>query len=188
MADGAAKSTRLTQREFLEWEESQPLKYELIGGFVRGMAGGTLGHNTIKLNIALALRTKLRGSKCRPYDSDTKVLVAEGQVFYPDITVDCGEMAANATYAQVPTVVLEVLSPSTRTSDFEEKLPAYQALPSVMQIVFVETRRMHLYVWTRGEDGWVENEVARPTTPLTLPTLGIELTLAEVYEDAPFGD
>jgi hypothetical protein len=54
--------------------------------------------------------------------------------------------------------------------------------------VFVETRRMHLYVWTRGEDGWVESEVARPTTPLTLAALGVELTLAEVYEDAPFSD
>jgi Uma2 family endonuclease len=184
MADTAPLSSRMTLREFLEWEERQPAKYEFIGGFVRAMAGGTQAHNLIKGNIFAALHARLHGKPCRPYDSDMKLLAGEGQSYYPDVSVDCGPVLANATSASQPTLVFEVLSPSTRDSDFAEKLPAYQATPSIQQVVFAETGRMHLYVWTRGEDGaWVESEVARPDQTLKLALIGGELDLQTIYRD-----
>ncbi len=182
MADTAALASRMTLREFLDWEERQPCKYELIGGFVRAMASATQGHNIIKVNIISMLRAKWRGGSCRPCDSDTKV-VANAQSCYPAVTVDCGPLLANATAASEPKIVLEVLSPSTRDSVFAEKLPAYQPA-ATLQIVFAAPGRMHLYVRNRRLDGArVESEVARPDQPLALPSIAAELALTAIYED-----
>lgn len=173
----------MTLREFLEWEERQPGKYEFIGGLVRAMAGGTQRHSIIKVSVISALRAKLRGSPCRPCDCDTKV-IADGHSFYPDVSVDCGPLIANATAASAPRVVIEILSPSTRDSDFAEKLPAYQATPSIRQIIFAEPERMHLYVWSRDGDGaWVQSEITQPGQPLALPSIAAELALTNIYED-----
>ena len=186
MADTATKSKRLTVRQFLEWEERQPEKYELLDGLVRMMAGGTKDHAAIAGNILAALRGKLRGSPCRPFNSDIKVLTAGAQSYYPDVTVDCGQQDGSATQASRPTVVFEVFSPSTRKDDLTLKLPNYQATPSIQQIVYVETDRMHLMVWRRTEDGWEETEIAHPEEPLTIEPVGVSLALAEIYEDATF--
>ena len=186
MADTASTSKRLTVRQFLEWEERQPEKYELLDGLVRMMAGGTKDHSVIATNIVAALHGKLRGSPCRPFNSDIKVLTAGGQSYYPDVTVDCGARDGAATQATRPTVVFEVFSPSTRKDDLKIKRPNYQATPSIQQIVYVETERMHLMVWRRTEDGWEESEIAHPEEPLAIDALNVSLTLADIYEDATF--
>jgi Uma2 family endonuclease len=186
MADAAHLPKRLTVREFLEWEERQPQRYELIDGLVRMMAGGTKDHGTIKLNIASLLRTRLRGGPCRAFDSDLKVRTAGGQVCYPDVTVDCGRQDGAATEASQPTVIFEVLSKSTRETDLNDKLPKYQATPSIRQIVYVEPDRMHLMVWRRTDDGWEEDEVVHPEAHLELTPLHIDLLLKDFYEDVSF--
>ncbi|KAF0176349.1 MAG: hypothetical protein FD124_3067 [Alphaproteobacteria bacterium] len=186
MADTASPSKRLTVRQFLEWEERQPHKYELLDGLVRMMTGGTQDHGEIAGNIFAALHGKLRGKPCRPCNSDIKVLTAGAQSYYPDVSIDCGPRDGEATQASRPTVIFEVFSKSTRQSDLETKLPNYQATPSIAQIVYVETDRMHLMVWRRGEDGWEESEIAHPEEPLVIETVGVSLTLAEIYEDATF--
>lgn len=186
MADTASPSKRLTVRQFLEWEERQPHKYELLDGLVRMMTGGTQDHAAIAVNIIVALRDRLRGKPCRPCNSDVKVLTAGGQSYYPDATIDCGPRDGRATQASRPTVVFEVLSPSTRDSDLKVKLQHYQATPSIAQIVYVETDRMHLMVWRRGADGWEETEIVHPEEPLVIEPVGLALTMAEIYEDATF--
>lgn len=81
----------LTLDAFLEWEERQTERYELVGGIVRMMAGGTEDHDRIGLNIAAALRTRLRGTPCYAHGSNLKVLSREaGASMYPDVFVRCG--------------------------------------------------------------------------------------------------
>jgi Uma2 family endonuclease len=183
MADTASRSNHLTLREFLEWEERQPRKYELLDGLVKMMTGGTLGHNHIALNIPSRLKEKLRSGPCRPENSDTKVVAAHGQSFYPDCTVDCGPFDPLATQAAEPTIVFEVLSPSTRDDDLSIKLPSYQATPSIRQIVYVEPNRVHLLVWERTAEGWIESEIVHPEASLQLAVGDATLTMAEIYED-----
>ena len=187
MADTASSpSKRLSVREFLEWEERQPRKYELINGLVRMMAGGSRAHNTIKLNILSALRERLRGKPCRPFDSDTKVLTSEGQSYYPDATIDCGTGSDDLTQAVKPTVVFEVLSPSTRRFDLDDKLPRYQATPSIREIVYVASDLMHLMIWRRTAEGWIEDEVVHPEAALELQSMDVRVALSEIYEDVAF--
>src|SRR5215469_14769650 len=74
--------------EFLAWERDQPEQYEYAGGRVTMMTGGSAAHVTIALNLTIALRQALRGTGCRPFGSDMKV-IANGSVRYPDVSVTC---------------------------------------------------------------------------------------------------
>ena len=74
--------------EFLAWEREQPERYEYAGGIVTMMTGGSAAHVTIAMNLAFALRHALRGTGCRPFGSDTKV-IANDSARYPDMSVIC---------------------------------------------------------------------------------------------------
>jgi hypothetical protein len=74
--------------EFLAWEREQPERYEYAGGVVTMMTGGSAAHVTIALNLAMALRQALRGTGCRPFGSDMKV-IANDTARYPDVSVTC---------------------------------------------------------------------------------------------------
>ena len=80
---------RWTWEEYLEWEERQPLKYELVDGQVRAMAGGTTEHDAICNNLRFELRNRLQGKPCRQRGPDIKVRAGENSR-YPDALVDCG--------------------------------------------------------------------------------------------------
>jgi Uma2 family endonuclease len=184
MADGARTHKRLTLREFLEWEERQPAKYELLDGLVKMMAGGSSAHNRIAGNVFAALKTALRGKPCQPWGSDQKLVAANGQSFYPDVQIDCGPFVAAATQSSEPRIVFEVLSPSTREDDFKIKLPAYQATPGIRQIVYIEPSRCHVMIWSRTPDGWVEDERVHPESAVPLDGFAFALPLSEIYDGA----
>ena len=108
---------RLTIDEFFAWQEKQPARYELVDGFPpRMMAGAKNVHDDIVVNVLAELRNQLRGSRCRPFTSDGSVETKPGQIRRPDIGVDCGRRDPNAMKADLPRVVVEVLSPTREIS------------------------------------------------------------------------
>lgn len=189
MADSARLPTNpvrpKTLTDFLVWEEAQADKHEFRAGQIRMMTGGTQRHNAIAGNIFTALRAKLGNGPCRAYIMNARVALKETEAgYYPDVVVDCGPYVGNALATSEPTVVFEVLSPSTRAGDFAEKVPDYRDTESMRQIVLVEPDERKLYVWTRTEKGWRQSEPGPATTVLDFPSLGIALTLDEIYEGA----
>ncbi|GIK50841.1 MAG: Uma2 family endonuclease [Hyphomonadaceae bacterium] len=185
MADTARLHRRpTTLDEFLVWEESQPDKHEFRNGQIRMMTGGTLRNETIAGNIFAALRAKLKGAPCRAYMNNARVALREANAgYYPGVVVDCGPYAANALAVSKPTIVFEVLSESTRNSDFSEKVPDYRDTESIVQIVLVEPDEQKLHVWTKSGETWRQTEIAGARA-LELPSLNVALALEEIYEDA----
>lgn len=183
-----ADTVRLHRRpttldEFLEWEEAQTDKHEFRNGQIRMMTGGTQRHNLIATNILVALRAKLGKGPCRPYSMNARVALRETEAgYYPDVLVDCGPYVANALASSAPTVVFEVLSPSTRNADFSEKVPDYRDTETVVQIVLVEPEEQKLHVWTKTSKSWRQSEIDAGKGRLSLPSLDVELTFAEIYE------
>ncbi|MBY0562909.1 MAG: Uma2 family endonuclease [Hyphomonadaceae bacterium] len=174
-----------TLADFLVWEEAQADKHEFRNGQITMMTGGTQRHNLIAGNIFSALNAKLRGGPCRPYVMNGRVALEETEAgYYPDVVVDCGPYVGNALATSEPTVVFEVLSPTTRTKDFAEKVPDYRDTESMRQIVLVEPDERKLYVWKRTETGWRQSELGAASATLELPSLNIALTLDEIYEGA----
>jgi Uma2 family endonuclease len=175
----------MTLAEFLAWEERQELRYEFDGVRLIAMTGGTVGHATIQANLAAALIPRLRGMPCRFYGSDLKFLTAEGTVRYPDGMVVCTPVDRKAKLVENPTVVFEVLSPSTTDTDRIEKAREYEATPSVRRYVMLEQDSVAAVVYARGADAWT-HEILIADATLALPEIDLAFPLAELYEGIAF--
>lgn len=177
----------LSVDDFLDMELNAPdeEKWELLGGTLwRMMAGGTVAHNTIVQNIASTLRNKLRkaGSPCRPFTENLKLIQRELElVAYPDVMVHCGPFGPDQSSLTDPVVLIEVLSPGTRTKDIGEKGPLYRRVPSVRQILFVSQSSRELEVYSASGDIFTLARVSDRTAEIELGALGVTLTMDEIY-------
>jgi Uma2 family endonuclease len=171
--------------EFLAWEMRQPERYELVGGVVTLMAGGTEGHDRLSMNIARLLGNQLRGGPCRVHGSNLKVMSrAASAVMYPDVFVRCGPAEDKRTSVEDAVVVFEVLSESTAKQDLTRKRRAYMALPSLRRIVFVSPDEVRLDLLVRTPGGaWDEGGLDGLDGVLELPEIGAVLAMAAIYED-----
>jgi Uma2 family endonuclease len=171
--------------EFLEWEERQPARYEFDGIGPVAMTGGTYGHSAIQGNLATAVGGRLRGKPCRFHGSHLKFQVAEGHIRYPDGMVLCSPVDRTATVVYDPVIVFEVLSPSTTRTDRIVKAREYQATPSVQRYVMLEQDGVSATVYARSGEIWT-HEILVAKAALSLPDIGVELALAELYEGIVF--
>jgi Uma2 family endonuclease len=181
-------SRRLTIDEFFAWQEKQSDRYELVDGFpLRMMAGAKNVHDDIVVNVLAELRNQLRGSRCRPFTSDGSVETKPGQIRRPDIGVDCGRRDPNAMKADLPRVVVEVLSPTTRDFDTIGKVVEYQAIDTLEHILVIEPNAPEVIVWVRGADrSWRRSLRTGLDQEVDMPGIGATLSLAEIYEGVEF--
>jgi Uma2 family endonuclease len=167
--------------EFLTWERDQPERHEFDGFTIVAMTGGSVAHVKITMNLAFVLRQSLRGSACRPFASDAKVIAA-GSIRYPDIVVSCKPVADKDDIIPEPVVIFEVVSPSTAHVDRGLKKREYFATPSIRQYAIVSQDERVIDLYTRSETGWI-NEIIGETGALNLSSIGVELPLDAIYED-----
>jgi Uma2 family endonuclease len=167
--------------EFLAWERDQPERYEYAGGVVTMMTGGSAAHVTIAMNLAFALRHALRGTGCRPFGSDMKV-IANHTVRYPDISVICHPVGDRDNHLSDPVVIIEVISPSTEREDRGRKKFDYFATPSIRQYALIEQDKRRIDLYTRTGDVWTD-EIVEGNSVLKLSSIGVEISLDTIYED-----
>lgn len=175
---------RLTPQEYLEWEIQQPLRYEYFNGEVFAMAGGTLPHADIALNLASLLREPLRG-RCKVRNSDAKVGITDSGPFtYPDLSISCDERDRTARqFIRYPCVIIEVLSPSTEAYDRGGKFALYRRLPTLQEYVLVSSETKTVEIFRRNDVGeWRFIPYSEGDT-IELVSLGITLSLNAIYED-----
>ncbi len=183
--------TQHTLVEYLAREETAVYKSEFYRGQIFAMSGGTPEHNTVGGNVFAALRGRLRGSPCRPFNSDQRIRIpANGLTTYPDVAVVCGELQRDplATSAiNNPSVIFEVLSKSTENYDRSEKFQLYSQLDSFREYVLVAQDKPRVERFVRRDDGsWILTNFVGLDAVVELTTLGCSLTLAEIYEDVTF--
>ena len=168
---------------FVAWENRQKRRYELVGGEVRLMSGGSAGHDLIATNLITALGTALAGRPCFVHGSNLKLRSPIGMVTYPDLFVRCGQpLDDEALEATDPILIVEVLSPSTRGVDLVTKRWAYQAIPSLQALIYVETRISKVEIVIRAEDGsWTGRFIESRGASIFLPLLEASLTIDAIY-------
>ncbi len=175
-----------TPEEYLEEEESSPIKHEYIDGQIYAMAGASDAHVTIALNLATELRNHLRGSGCRVYISDMKVRLEKfNRFYYPDIVVTCDERdRETSNYKRFPCLIIEVLSESTEAFDRGDKFADYQELDSLREYVLINTRRQRVDCFRRNERGiWELQFYSSNESSFQLESIGYEGAIATLYED-----
>ena len=191
-----ASLERITHEEYLRREAVSPVKHHFIDGRmvereIVSMAGGSPNHVRITPVLSRMLGNSLRGRTCQPFDSDTSVHIeAADRDYYPDAGIACPPNFLSETVGVIdnPTVVVEVLSPSSEKDDRGDKFRDYRLLPSLRDYVLVSTRRPTVEVFSLQDDGsWNLRVYVRGATA-HLPSVGIDLPLDELYENALFDE
>ena len=175
----------VTVADYLRGEERSGVKHEYLNGTVHAMAGGTLGHDAIGLNVTSALKTRLRGKRCRPHGSDAAIHLShhgDERIYYPDASVTCSPMNPAAHTIEAPVLVVEVLSDSTARTDRTEKKEAYLRCPSLQHFLLIEPDRVEVTLFTREAEDWKMTIFNELTDEVPLPGIETSLPLAEIYE------
>lgn len=175
--------------EYLAAEEFVLTKSEYVDGRVRAMTGASLRHNIVSANAFVSLHNTLRGKDCRPFQSDTKVRIERDNLkrfYYPDVQVVCESNDQLSVFQDRPVLILEVLSPSTRRYDLDEKMSAYLSIASLQTYILLEQHQPIAIVMRRVKDGFLREVIEGIEASIDLPFLSCSLPLREIYEGVEF--
>jgi Uma2 family endonuclease len=179
-----------TPEEYLALERAAQYRSEYLDGEIFAMSGASEAHNLITGNIARHLGNQFEGRPCRVYTTDMRVRVTPGRMYtYPDVVAVCGprEFADDQRDTLLnPTIVFEVLSPSTEAYDRGEKFAHYWRLASLTDYVLVAQDQMRVEHFTRQGDGWFVTAAGALDATIRLTALGAELTVRAIYENVEF--
>lgn len=177
----------MSPAQFLAWEREQPSKHEFHLGEVFGMAGGSARHNFLSTAVGAELRAVVRGKGCHALSSDQRIAAKPGERYvYSDAVVVCGEVQMEAGTSDVlanPTIVVEVLSPSTETYDRGAKWEAYQRLASLTDYLLVAQASVRVEHYQREAEGSWRYRVLEAGDTITLKS-GAALAVDAIYEGA----
>lgn len=174
---------KITAEEFLAIDFGTDRRFELVDGVIQMMGGGSEAHAWVQGNVHAWLRTALKGSNCRPYGPDMGIRVSDTDVRYPDISVHCGARpnpGETVLALAEPTIIIEVISPTTTTIDQGTKLEEYKLLSSVDLIAFIDpVNELVRTVKRTSAFGWVDTMFG--ARDLELPSLGLTISHGDIF-------
>jgi Uma2 family endonuclease len=178
---------KYTIEEYLEMEQASQEKHEYYQGEVFAMSGPKVPHGIISGNTFLALGNQLKGKQCRPFNSEQRIHIEKNTLFtYPDIFVVCGEIETrnNDEWNILnPTVIVEILSPSTRDYDRGQKFKLYRDIPSLKEYILIDSEFINIEVFFLNDEGhWELREYKSIDDSFALKSIQVHLDLKEIYE------
>jgi Uma2 family endonuclease len=181
----------LTLDEYAALEESSGIKHEFFEGIAYAMSGASPAHNLIAINVASSIRPQLRGKPCQMYSSDQRFKVeATGLFAYPDASVVCGpvQFADAPKHTMInPTLLFEILSPSTESYDRWKKFQHYRKIDSLCAYLLIGQDSMHVELYTRQEQNyWLLAEFTEQDAMVPLDAIGCSISMIDIYEDVEF--
>jgi Uma2 family endonuclease len=181
----------LSPEQYLEIERAAEFRSEYINGHVFAMAGGTWNHACIASTTLSRLSEQLRGRPCAASGSDLRVFCPGHEVLtYPDVVVNCGAphfLDKSHDTITDATVIVEVLSSSTKSYDRGEKFVFYRSLPSFSEYLLISQDKIFAEHYRRQLDGaWLLREFDSPTAEIELTSIGCRLLLGSLYERVEF--
>lgn len=182
----AEHKPRYTAAEYLALEAQSEVRHEFFEGEIFVMAGESIAHNLLALNISFALRQSLRGRGCRVLVEGVQLAVQENRHYtYPDVMVSCDpEDQRETRMLRHPVLLVEVLSPSTAAYDRALKFKKYKELPSLQHYLLISQHYWLVEWFRRGDNNeWSYTALTETTDILTIPALNLTLTLEQVYEE-----
>jgi phenylacetic acid degradation protein/carnitine operon protein CaiE len=180
-----------TVDEYFAVEEMATSRHEYYKGDIFAMAGASPDHNRIVFNLTLLLGTKLKDSSCEIFPADQRVCVEANSLFtYPDLTIVCGTPVfykddnMNLTN---PSVIIEVLSPSTGYYDRGDKFKLYQELSCLQEYILVDSRSISVEQYCKNAGGsWAARMFGQLTDRLSVKTVDAGLLLEDIYRNVRF--
>ncbi|NJL89577.1 MAG: Uma2 family endonuclease [Coleofasciculaceae cyanobacterium SM2_1_6] len=185
-----AVDTNIDAKTYLLWEEQQSLRHEYIEGKVLAMAGGTMPHVDIIVNLGAILRNHLRGRGCKVRTSDAKVAITDqGAFFYPDVVVTCDLRDQKARqFTRYPCLIMEVLSPGTEAYDRGTKFAQYRRLATLREYVLIASDLLSVEVFRLNNQGIWEFMPYEAGEEVELSSIDLRLPIALIYEEVEIGN
>ena len=188
MSEAAVK--RMTLTEFLRWEDGTDTRYELLGGCPVAMAPPAIAHGILALRLGARIDAALRSrSPCfgqseagiaRPDRNDT--------CYIADLAVTCTPPERGQQLLQDPLLIVEILSPGTALYDRQTKVSDYRRIPSVQEILLIDSTSIFAEVLRREGDRWITEIVRGPQATLSLASIGLTAAMSELYEGIDLPD
>jgi Uma2 family endonuclease len=187
------KSASYSPEEYLDFERGSEVRHEFVDGVIYEMAGESLAHSRICVNLAAEIRNALKGSNCEALSPNMKVRAEnKGMFAYPDLSIVCGEPQFHDEQKDVllnPKVIIEVLSPSTQRYDQTKKFFRYRKeIPSLTDYVLIYQDSPFIEHHEKHSDGrWVFNAFDGLEDTFRLASIkGCEIPLVEIYDRVEF--
>jgi Uma2 family endonuclease len=179
-----ALSKRMSLAEFLVWDDGTDRRYELVDGRVVAMAPPAGAHAVIVVNLARQLSNRLK-PPCYAAAEAGIVPPDRADTWYQaDLVVTCTPLSPGARWFPEPVLIAEVLSPSTTVHDFRTKLPDYQRMPSVREILLISSEERRIERWLRAGDGW-RHDAYTGESHVPVACVNDAVALAHVYANLP---
>ena len=180
----AVSSALIAPQEYLRLEREADFRHEFVAGVLCEMAGGSRNHGEIQADFTFEVRKALVGRNCRILGSDIKVWISTREAYYyPDATISCPPNFIDEASGVIdnPTVILEVLSPSTKAIDRGQKFSDYRTLLSLMDYVLVDSESRFVEVYSRDRSTWTVQRYSAGS--VFIPSLAIEVSIDEIYRN-----
>jgi Uma2 family endonuclease len=186
MMSSVFKQTHYSEEEYLALERSAQYKSDFHDGEIFAMTGASRKHNLVAFNIAGELRAQLKNRPCEAYIADMRVKAAKARSYhYPDIAVVCGTPQFEDAHVDTllnPTLLIEVLSPSTEAYDRGGKFAHYRKIASLCEYLLVMQDQPSIERYVRQGDVWILTEAVDIEAYVALESIGCTLSLREVYD------
>ena len=187
----ALRYNYISAEDYLQAEKDAVEKHEYYQGEIFAMSGASVKHNRIQSNTMGEFYLKLKGKGCQPYGSDLRIHIPENTLYtYPDITIFCGPPDLTNDHfdtATNPSVIVEILSLSTRNYDRFSKFNLYRDIKTLNTYILVDSLSYSIERHTRNEDNtWQLQDLKSLNDTLVLKTLQIEILLKDIYEGVTF--
>lgn len=185
MAQPATKF--ISQKEYLDFERNALDKHEYYEGEIFAMSGASYKHNLIESNLRLALGTFLKGKKCREFGSNLRIHIPSNSLYtYPDILVLCNKpdfVDDEFDTITNPTVIIEILSPSTANYDRGSKFDLYREIETLNNYVLIDSKAVHVIVYSKNDDNtWTLAETKNSIDNIRINSIDFSMPVAEIYE------
>jgi phenylacetic acid degradation protein len=180
-----------TIEDYLQMETGSIEKHEYYNGEIFLMSGTKMDHNIITSNLIGHLHPKLKNSPCKVFGSDMRIYVEANELFtYPDLSIVCGEPVTrdNDEFNLMnPSVIIEVLSPSTKEYDRGQKFRLYKGLSTLREYVLIDSRSVLVEQFVKNANKeWGLQRYSQLEENLLIGAAGIAISLTEIYEQTQF--
>ena len=177
--------------EYFERENTAEYRSEYYCGNVFAMAGGTPNHNRITVNVASLFNAQFRGGPCEVFSTNLRVQVEKNIHYtYPDVVVVCGDVKladGRSDTITNPTVIVEVLSESTRDYDRGSKFTAYRGIETLTDYILIDQDTVHIEYFSKEPDSiWRLREYFSPREFVEIKSAGAVLPIEAIYERVIF--
>ncbi|NEO68564.1 Uma2 family endonuclease [Moorena sp. SIO3H5] len=180
-----------TPEEYLTLEEKAIDKHEYRDGEIILMPGGTTNHNQIALNFCRKFPLTIKEQDYYIYINDVRLCIAQYPLYtYPDVMVIKGKPiyeGMGKTNVTNPSIIVEVLSKSTRDYDWTDKFIYYRSIPEFQEYILIDQYRFYVAQYFKQEDGqWLFNDYQGGEAVLKLASADFEISFQNLYERVDF--